>query len=490
MIRRKPGKKLIAINASPTPEPYHGQWRRQAVRCLSLRQGSRMLYRWAFVVTAALMLFACSESASRRDTVERESASDRAERRVGEMLYTKRSPAFDPAATRYLQSVTAPGMISPMRLALAPDDTLVVSDPRAKALFVFSPGGSLIERVNLETRPLGVAVDALGRAILGDADGARLLIRNPGNPLPRMFCVDAGEFKKANDIAIEPVSGLVWIADSGNHRVVACTSEGVFVRAFGAKGANNGDFDYPIGVAVDPAAGEVYVTDQQNGRVQVFDEFGIFKRAVASYGGADGQLVRPAGIALDALNRLYVADLFQSRVQGFDPAGGHLQWIGAPGEDPGKLLLPSDVAIDRHNRLIIASQMTRRIEYIGLDTYTNPVDPGGPLGLTAELTESTLRYGPSIAPSYLCLDVPGSDAGIVASSVRIDYQFALDAAGIVDTNVKCNGRYFEAQARVLLSALWVQYPQGGERDLPITGRLRDGREIAGTLHVSMVGGVQ
>lgn len=446
--------------------------------------------RLTLVAAIALTLFACSDAGSSRNTVEREGASAKAARRADELAYTRRSPAFDPAATQYLHSVTAPGMITPMRLALAPDDTLVVSDPRAKALFVFSPGGSLVERVNLETRPLGVAVDALGRTILGDADGPRLLIRNPGNPLPRMFCVDAGAFQKANDIAVEPVSGLVWIADSGNHRVVACTSEGVFVRAFGAKGANNGDFDYPIGVAVDPAAGEVYVTDQQNGRVQIFDAFGVFKRAVASYGGAAGQLVRPAGIALDSLNRLYVADLFQSRVQGFDPAGGHLQWIGTPGDAPGKLLLPSDLAIDRHNRLIIASQMTRRIEYIGLDTYSNPADPGGPLELTAALSQSTLRYGPSIAPSYLCLDVPGSDSAIVASSVRIDDQFALDAAGIIDTNVKCNGRYFEAQARVLLSALWVQHPQGGEHDLPVTGRLRDGREFAGTVHVSMVGGVQ
>jgi DNA-binding beta-propeller fold protein YncE len=436
----------------------------------------------------AMGVTACSDPGGRpavpASRSQRDSASAAKNRFVSQV-----EPAYLPANVTFLRSVTSPGMITPMRVALGLEGAIVVSDPRAKSIFVFSPAGTLVERVNLLQRPLGIAVDSEGRYIVGDADGSRIIIVSPGGTLPRMFCAAAGEFKKPNDIAVDPVSGLVWIADSGHDRVVACTSDGIYVRSFGQSGENEGDFHFPVGIAVDPASSEVYVGDLNNGRVQIFDAFGVFKRAVGTYGGANGQLARPAGIALDHLNRLYVGDLYQSLVEVFDPGGTYLQWVGTAGDQPGQLLLPTDMVIDQYRRLIIVSQGTRRLEVLGLEGYTDPPDPGAVAAVDASLAQTVVQYGPSIAPSYLCLDVPLSASDIVASSVRV-FGFLPLEGGTLDKNAKCNGRYFEAGGKVLLNEVWKAFPAGGERELSVTGRLRDGRAFAGTVHVSLVGGEQ
>lgn len=449
------------------------------------------MIRMRFCVFALLLAAACSDGSGTRANKPagsdlRVSLRDKARA----TLTSEAGEAYVAPQALFLRAVTAPGMLNPMRIALGPDGQSVVSDPRARALFVFSRGGSLVERVALAQRPLSVAVDPTGRYLVGDADGSRLLVMSPGGAMPRMFCAGAGEFKKPNDIAVDPISGLVWIVDSGNDRVVACTWEGVFVRSFGSAGSNPGEFTFPLGVAIDPATSQVYVSDMNNGRVQVFEQTGVFVRAVGSYGGANGQLARPAGLALDDLNRLYVGDLFQSRVQAFDPAGNHLRWIGEPGDQPGQLLLPTDLVVDQYKRLLIISQGSRKIEVVGLDGYTDPPDEETPLALTAELAQATISYGPSIAPSYICLDVPGSTAAIVASSVRIDGSIALDDAGILETDVKCNGNLFEAQARVRLAPILSQHPGGGAFNLSVTGRLRDGNTFAGIVAVTLTGGAE
>ena len=59
----------------------------------------------------------------------------------------------------------------------------------------------------------------------------------------------------------------VFVADSKNHRVSVHRLDGTFVRAFGGRGAGNGQFAFPRGLAVD--GGRVLVADQDNHRVQV-----------------------------------------------------------------------------------------------------------------------------------------------------------------------------------------------------------------------------
>jgi DNA-binding beta-propeller fold protein YncE len=85
-----------------------------------------------------------------------------------------------------------------------------------------------------------------------------------------------GEFRLPYGTAVDP-RGHVFVADTGNHRVVEMTVGGAFVRAFGAHGGDGTEghgpleFDEPYNVATD-CVGNVYVTDEENHRVQVIGD--------------------------------------------------------------------------------------------------------------------------------------------------------------------------------------------------------------------------
>ena len=64
-------------------------------------------------------------------------------------------------------------------------------------------------------------------------------------------------------------SGLILVADTGNHRVSIFDKEGSCVHCFGSPGLEDGQFSHPRGIAISPN-GSIYVSDSHNKRIQVF----------------------------------------------------------------------------------------------------------------------------------------------------------------------------------------------------------------------------
>ena len=128
--------------------------------------------------------------------------------------------------------------------------------------------------------------------------------------------------------------GLVYVADTWNHRIVVLDPDGRIVRSFGEyldnedstdPALNPGTFFGPRGVAV--TANEIYVTDTGNERVQVFALDGTFVRSFGGTGSGPAQLVEPVGIAVGVDGRVYVADSGNARISVFDSVGAvSAQW--------------------------------------------------------------------------------------------------------------------------------------------------------------------
>ena len=62
--------------------------------------------------------------------------------------------------------------------------------------------------------------------------------------------------------------GNVWVADTGNNRIVCFANDGTFRLQFGTQGFGPGEFQQPSGVAV--TGGRLFVADTFNQRVQIF----------------------------------------------------------------------------------------------------------------------------------------------------------------------------------------------------------------------------
>jgi hypothetical protein len=82
-------------------------------------------------------------------------------------------------------------------------------------------------------------------------------------------------FHRPSDIAVDHQQSLVYIADSGNHRVVVFDLNGNFVRIIGQKGQGPGEFNNPTGLCVDGNS-RLAVADYRNNRIQIFAPQGKF----------------------------------------------------------------------------------------------------------------------------------------------------------------------------------------------------------------------
>jgi NHL repeat len=157
-----------------------------------------------------------------------------------------------------------------------------------------------------------------------------------------------GSFNHPEALALAP-SGNVYIADTGNDRVVELSPAGNVLSEWGSKGAAAGRMRAPSGVAVD-AAGEVYVTDREDDRVDVFEAGGRFLAEWGLRGTAPGELSQPSAIAVDCSGAVYVADTNNNRVQRFQLVSPAASGCLAPGAWPPPLNVAPvlRVSVPRH----------------------------------------------------------------------------------------------------------------------------------------------
>jgi NHL repeat len=208
----------------------------------------------------------------------------------------------------------------------ASDDVYVV-DSGNNRVQQFTAAGVFVRAFGVNVGGPGVDVCASG-CVPGTASGA------------------ASGMSEPQGIAIEQLTGDLYVTDQGNHRVDEFTEDGAFVRAFGwgvengeAKlqtcttitscqvglaGAGAGEFGASIGYpAIAPVSGEVYVADPANTRVERFEADGAFVSAFGSAGSGAGQFGAgsPLQIGVGAAGNLYVTDPGNLRVQELGSTG-------------------------------------------------------------------------------------------------------------------------------------------------------------------------
>ncbi len=156
----------------------------------------------------------------------------------------------------------------------------------------------------------------------------------------------AGELYGPRGVAIAP-DGRVWVADTGNHRVVSYGALLEDRRITGKRGSGPGEFVSPIGVATSPS-GSIYVADTGNRRIQILSPEGAVRGGFEFAGWADNS---EPGLAVDADGTIYATDPATGAVVALDPAGAVRLRITAD-EAGRRLQNPTGIAIDRKNRIL------------------------------------------------------------------------------------------------------------------------------------------
>lgn len=196
-----------------------------------------------------------------------------------------------------------------------------------------------------------------------------MAIYGPGKgQLPRFDSPMGADWGKSDNI---------YVADSSNNRIAAFKKTGEFIREFGGFGIAKpmrgakatwkpGLLNYPTDVAVDPRSGEVYVADFYNDSISVFDSEGAFlrrfpdptKRVGKGGSGAGGRGIAVTSVAV-ADGKVYATDTYQILV--FDLKGKLLKQFGLPGLDPGQLDHPNGLAVDSRGLIYVSDSNNTRV---------------------------------------------------------------------------------------------------------------------------------
>ena len=175
------------------------------------------------------------------------------------------------------------GFLFAQQVRIDPQDNIWVVDQMSNMVMKFDPEGRVAlllgrkaEAIPVPARPLAAAAGGPGGAA-GAPAGA-------GRPTDL--------FDRPTDVAWDS-AGNIFVADGiGNQRVAKFDKSGVFIKSWGSKGTEPGQFAAARAIAVD-AQGNVYVADSGNKRIQVFDNDGTFKAQFTNVGTPQALCITP-----------------------------------------------------------------------------------------------------------------------------------------------------------------------------------------------------
>jgi len=241
-------------------------------------------------------------------------------------------------------------------------------------------------------------------------------------------------FERPADVAVGPVSGSVYVTDSGRNQVFVFSPQGVFQRTVGARPGEEGAFKNLLGLAldrdenlfvVDAGAGEVrgftprgrpvnseafprraagptglidaaigpdgriHVVDNFNNRVSTILRNGT-SRSFGQPGAGAGEFSAPTFCTVDAAGNLFVADCLNARVQVFSDEGEFVRFFGRAERGPGGFGRPKGVAVNAAGEVYVADSWLNTVQvfdgegrFVAIlgDESGRPLDLGSPNGI-------------------------------------------------------------------------------------------------------------
>ena len=264
------------------------------------------------------------------------------------------------------------GLNAPRAIAAGQDGDIYVADSRNHRILHIGADGSLLKEwgtfadqqggnapIGTFNEPWGVAVGPDGSVYVSDTWNHRVQkFTKDGKPV-KMWgqygqpSPDIPESKSffwgPRGIAVNS-QGEVFVADTGNKRIVVFDSDGKYITEFGTAGLDPGQFDEPVGVAV-AEDGTVYVTDTWNQRIQSFipNQDGTLYSPLQQWdvNAWFGQsLDNKPFIAVGKDKHVFITDPEGYRIIEFTDTGEFVRTWGDFGSGPSEMGLAAGVAVD------------------------------------------------------------------------------------------------------------------------------------------------
>jgi hypothetical protein len=266
------------------------------------------------------------------------------------------------------------GFLEPQQVRVDPQDNVWVVDQMSTQVIKFDPNGRV--QMVLSRKPEAMVVPAprltplpMNIPTIQPENPAPAVGRGgpPAGPAPLPGAGVEGEsFSRPTDVAWD-AQGNIYVADGyGNARVAKYDRNGKWIKNWGSRGSDQGQFNIVHGIAID-AQGNVYVGDEGNKRVQVFDTEGTFKTQFTNVGA-------PTALCLTRGPQpvLYVAHtgdpdgMEDAAIYKVDLKGNVLGTFGSAGKLPKEFSLVNSIDCRNENELLVGELANWRVQKITL----------------------------------------------------------------------------------------------------------------------------
>ena len=276
----------------------------------------------------------------------------------------------------YLDNITPVCTITelnwPRGVAVSDDGHIIVTEWNGNCVTILDNEGKKVKSFGGEggsgnvqfSYPRGVAITPDNFILVSDVNHRIQKISMDGDLVASVGEKGSGrlQFYLPEGIAISPITGQVYIADTGNHRIQVLNPDLTFSHSFGKKGSANGRFNHPCDIAID-SQGLVYVADSYNNRIQKFTPNGKFVAQFCSYGSGSGQLKWPHSITIDTAGTglVYVSEEGNNRVSVFTSDGVFVSSFGREGSHRNQFNLPVGLRFDKKGFLYVCDGNNHRL---------------------------------------------------------------------------------------------------------------------------------
>ncbi len=285
---------------------------------------------------------------------------------------------------------------------------------------------------------------------------------------------DGPGFREPGAVSVD-LFGNIFVADTGNDRVVQFDAQGRRVFEFGGYGWREGELSRPTDVCAREGF-RLFVVDSGNERVQQFHiRDAAAEGAVLPFEEGEGlegeELVRPRRMDLDAEGRIYVSDELCHCVWIFSPTGALVARLGGLGDAPTRFRSPAGVAVDSKGRAYVADTGNRRVQVF--DAIGNWLGAwGGANGGRGGEDVFVEPAGIDVAPDGGVWVADRGSARVVLLTAEGDVVFSFGGKGggpgtfrsLTDVEVGPDGRVWVADAeRAVVEGYRVERVVDGER---------------------------
>jgi hypothetical protein len=247
-------------------------------------------------------------------------------------------------------------------------------------IWAVDKGSDMVVKFN----PAGRVLMVWGRKQEASDEGTGPL-KHPTPPVP----AQDGRFRQPTDVTWDP-AGNAYISDGYiNSRIAKIDKDGNWVKSWGDRGSEHGQFSTPHGIGAD-AQGNIYVADRSNRRIQVFDGDGNFLRqfTIDVPVPADARMVigdkypDPMASTVPPLLKpgapwvicitppphqvLYTADAFPGRIYKLSLDGKLLGMLGKAGKEPKAFGWIHAMAFPSENTLFVGEIINWRVQKLTL----------------------------------------------------------------------------------------------------------------------------